>query len=143
MSGLSLHPVGVCGSRYVFRLADGTERAVTLLALSSRGTLLALFGGDDTWLRQSFPGQVMVVGGRPTPVGIDCLAAARFLAGLCLDAHGRRVTPPRRVVQATWWGQLCAWLARRRRRRANSAPCRRRANSAPCTRRPGDMGRFG
>lgn len=45
---------------YSFRDAAGNERTLTSRDLENRHTLLSLFGGNDTWLRQSFPKQATV-----------------------------------------------------------------------------------
>ncbi|MGO2957446.1 MAG: hypothetical protein ACTIDN_00205 [Acetobacter sp.] len=75
---------------YSFRDAAGNERTLTSRDIENRHTLLSLFGGNDTWLRQSFPKQATItksVSGirYPEEVTVDfCVdAAAAHLKERC------------------------------------------------------------
>ena len=88
-------PLGVRLDRYLFDVPGAGEQGFTFFELANRDVLRRICGGDDRWLRESFPSDhVMVVlcTGAPErmPVGLNVLAAARWCAGLCIDAQNRR-----------------------------------------------------
>lgn len=97
MSGSPI-PVGTrdaAPTEYLFRLPSGEVVAYTFVALCDRAALRRVCGGDETWVRQSFPSTpvhhgdagdcVRVVGW----AGLDVIAAARYCISLCIDEQQR------------------------------------------------------
>ena len=108
-------PVGRRGPLCLFDVPGHGIEGFTFLQLTNTGTLVRLCGGEDLWLRQSFPRghcRVMENGAwRDVPYGINALEAARWFSGLCSDAERRRVTA---LVQSRAAGgpvdRVTAWL---------------------------------
>ncbi len=96
---MPITPLGVHNGLLQFRSAAGDVRQLSPADLVDKTTLIALFGGRETWLRQNFPLELVVVaersgGGRRVPIGIDVRAAASHLADRCVDAEEARRTVP-------------------------------------------------
>ena len=88
-------PVGTRLDEYLFDMPDEGIVGFTVLALANQQTLIRICGGDDRFLRQSFPKwHIRLADGddvRMAPVGIAAQAAAVYFAGLCTDAELKRL----------------------------------------------------
>ena len=79
-------PVGTRNGRYIFDIPGEGHAEYSFLQLPSRAVLRRLCGGDETWMRDSFPAGYV----DNQPYGINVLAVARYCAGLCIDAEQKR-----------------------------------------------------
>jgi hypothetical protein len=79
---------------YSFRDAAGNERTLTSRDLESRHTLLSLFGGKDTWLRQSFPKKAAIT---------KSIGSIRYSEGatvdFCIDAAAAHLKERCQIVE--------------------------------------------
>ena len=116
---MPLSAVGVVHDRYVFLPADGVKRALTFIELCDPARQTALCGGNEAWLRHYFPTQRRSYDMRSgacrwVSTGIDAIAAAHFLAGLCIEIETNAIREALRVSpQRPWWARLRDWLSRR------------------------------
>ena len=99
--------VGTRNGRYVFDVPGRGHVEFSFLQLPSRQILRELCGGDETWMRQSFPAGY--IDGRP--YGINVLAVAQYCAGLCIDAEQRR---RQALIAQARPGPVASWAERAR-----------------------------
>ena len=88
-------PVGTRGAEYLFDVPGGGVVGFTFVALASGRTLTRICGGDERFLRDSFPDRIVPVcingETRQMKIGIAVLPAARWFASLCIDAQQKRL----------------------------------------------------
>ena len=104
-------PIGTQANQYLFEIPGEGILGLTFLQLANRDVLIRLCGGDDRWLRASFPKTYMLAISngvtQRVPAGINALDAARYVAGLAIDAESRRrVAAAQPFVPLSW---TCRW----------------------------------